>query len=500
MEKYYNKTIITFLFVIFYTLTSFAQTGKLYLEGKVLQGKKGLKGATIEIFESNRKIKSIQTHDNGKFSIDLDLNKDILVKIKKQGFITKKIIVNTKVDYPNDEYDFVFQIGMLPKVSGLDINEIKKPVTKISYNKKIEEFDYEKQYTEQVRAELNKLTKKIEELQKQDYNKVIQEADEAFRKGDYLHAINLYDHAIDLDPYTDYPDTKIDECERLLKLQENADANYKKAIATADKQFNLKKYQEAKKYYEKAKNIKPKETYPQTQIDKLNALLAEQNKGKEKEKQYNDAIKEADKLLASKKYNDAKSKYNDALGIKPNEQYPKDKIAEIEKTLSMLAAKQREAEKRKEYQEFIKKGDKLFAEKNYRMAKGAYNKAKNLMPNEQYPKNKIAEIEKIEAALAAATTKTVAKPKPKPKPKLKELKFKSSAERQKYLSDLAKKYPDRKTVENYTESNGKTIERIIMNNNGIAHEYRKIKQPWGDIYYFKDGQSIARSLYVRETK
>jgi hypothetical protein len=120
------------------------------------------------------------------------------------------------------------------------------------------------------------------------------------------------------------------------------------------------------------------------------------------------------------------------------------------------------------------------------------------MPDEQYPKNKISEIEKLLAS--ASTTAAVTKPKPAPKPKLKDLKFKSAAERQKYLSDLAKKYPDRRTVEHYEESNGKTIERIIMNNNGIAHEYRKIKQPWGDTYYFKDGQSIARSLYVRETK
>lgn len=48
---------------------------------------------------------------------------------------------------------------------------------------------------------------------------------------------------------------------------------------------------------------------------------------------YNDAIKQADELFMQKKYAEAKAKYQEASAIKPAEQYPKDKIAECDKLL-----------------------------------------------------------------------------------------------------------------------------------------------------------------------
>jgi predicted peroxiredoxin len=74
-----------------------------------------------------------------------------------------------------------------------------------------------------------------------------------------------------------------------------------------------------------------------------------------KEKELNDkytaAIAKGDKALATKDYVNAKAGYNEALALKATEQYPKDKIKEIDTALADLAAKDK-AEK-----------DKLAAEK-----------------------------------------------------------------------------------------------------------------------------------------
>ena len=50
---------------------------------------------------------------------------------------------------------------------------------------------------------------------------------------------------------------------------------------------------------------------------------------KEKNEKYNSLIALADKAFADKSYDQAKNKYNEALGVKPNEQHPKNKISEI---------------------------------------------------------------------------------------------------------------------------------------------------------------------------
>ena len=49
-----------------------------------------------------------------------------------------------------------------------------------------------------------------------------------------------------------------------------------------------------------------------------------------------------------------------------------------------------------------------------------------------------------------------------------------------FLNDLAKQYPEGKTVENYDKP-GKTIKRVIMNHGGIAKEYIEVKYSYGVI-------------------
>ncbi|MBK7228649.1 MAG: C69 family dipeptidase [Ignavibacteriales bacterium] len=51
---------------------------------------------------------------------------------------------------------------------------------------------------------------------------------------------------------------------------------------------------------------------------------------------YNESIKKADELLAEKKYSEAKSFYEKALVVKPNENYPKEKIDKINSILSSI--------------------------------------------------------------------------------------------------------------------------------------------------------------------
>ncbi len=664
------------------------EIGFLEFKGKITSEKKPLVGATVEIFKNDVKTQTLTSKTFGLFNVNLDFNAIYTIKISKEGKVGKKITVNTNVKETNYIYNFDFEIDIFNFVDGLEVKEIDSPVTKIVFDEETNYFDYDKPYTEKQKVEVEKVVTKKQEIEKKSSNNylaladkefdaknyeaaidlydkaldadiyndyadnqivkcealikakekaaknagkteqfdvVIAQANEQFDKKDYQKALVLYNKAINIDPYSDFADKRIDECEKLIDLLADSEKNYKKLISNGNNNFVQKKYAVAKTNFEEALTIKPNEAYPKeklAEIDKLlnnlavneeqkkideqyqalikaadqkltakdytnaktnytkalevkpneqypktkikeidDILLAQTNKAKQDE-EYNKLISNADKLLVDNKLNEAKSDYSKALGIKSEEQYPKTKIAEIDKkiadlaaknakdkeyndlisladqkltakdytnaktnytkalevksneqypktqianidaTLAILAANQKKIEEDNlQYKTFIASADKLFDEKKYKEAKGTYGKALTIKENEQYPKDRISKIDAILEKENATAQNTQKEPeKVAPKPKIEELKFKNEQERIKYLSELALKYPDRKTVENYTEDNGKQTLRIIINNDGVAHEYRKIKQPWGDEYFFKDGKSISKSLFLGETK
>ena len=91
-------------------------------------------------------------------------------------------------------------------------------------------------------------------------------------------------------------------------------------------------------------------------------------------------------MLAAKTYVEAKEKYNEALVLKSEEQYPKDKLKEIEDALAELAKKKAEeeaaklagAEKEAKYKETIEVADKAFSSEKYADAKIKYKPLNNI--------------------------------------------------------------------------------------------------------------------------
>ena len=348
-------------------------------------------------------------------------------------------------------------------------------------------------------------------LKDEQYNDLISSGDSKFKSGKYNEAKLEYQTALQMKQSEQYPKDRIAEADEKLAYIQNKksiDAKYKKALATADVFFTAKKYADASKNYKKAMELKPEETYPKGKYDESEVFVAEAIQKAKEDKEYKLQIRKAESLLTDKKYTEARAEFVIASEMKPDKKLPQDKIDSIDLTVSVLAAnKKKREEADAKYKSIISKADGLLNSKKYEEAKIYYSKASSLKKKEQYPKDKIAEIKAILAKQKAVAESKKTKEDKKivaastaPAPKLQDLKFANAAEKRKYLSSLATKYPDRKTVEKYTESNGKEIKRIIMNNEGIAHEYREVKQPWGAKYYFKDGNSISKSIFYGETK
>ncbi len=296
--------------------------------------------------------------------------------------------------------------------------------SKVSYNKALAIKPAEA-YPKTKIAEVDKFLgdqKKIQE----DYARAIAEGDKMMAAKDYKNAQVNYQQASTLKSSEKYPKDKLAEIKSILDNLASKDADAKQkdaaylaAITSGDKSMGLKKYEEAKQSYQTAIGIKSAEKYPKDKIAEIETILADLAKkkaaeessmlaDKEKTEKYNTFIAAADKSFTSKNYVDAKSNYNQAIGIKSTEKYPKDKLLEIDKILADLAAKKAledkasatEKEINDRYNKLIASADNDFSTTNYQNAKTKYTDASALKKDEQYPKDKIIEINKLLADLA----------------------------------------------------------------------------------------------------
>jgi len=234
------------------------------------------------------------------------------------------------------------------------------------------------------------------------YAGIIASAEKLLAAKSYEQAKTEFQNAGLVKPAETYPGQKIAEIDRILAgiaAARSLEENYRAAIASADKLFEEKDYNHAKTEYTKASALKPAEKYPITKISDIDAILAGIASLKAIDDAYDSTIVNADKLFADKSYELSKTAYQNALKIKPEERYPKEKITEIDKTLTELAAMKDRDER---YAAMIVHADKLLSEKSYEPARAEYLNASAVKPQERYPKDKIAEIDATLAGIAAA--------------------------------------------------------------------------------------------------
>ncbi|MCW3071464.1 MAG: hypothetical protein JWO44_1354 [Bacteroidetes bacterium] len=362
-----------------------------------------------------------------------------------------------------------------------------------------------------------------------NYTAAVSRGDKALAAKNYTLAKEGYNEALALKSSEPYPKAKLAEIEKMItdgaarekaekekaaadaaekdKLakekaaadakaaQEKADKD--KALADAAAKDKAEKDKVAADAAEKARMAKEKATADAAEKDRLAKEKAAADAAERdriaKEKTDKDAAEKdriaKEKALADEKIAKEKAdKEKAAAELAAKEKAEKEKAdaeaaekariakekADKEKAIADAAEKERlakEEEKRvfeKKYKGFITKGDSAFTAKNYPVAKTAYNDALGMKPTDEYPKGKLAEIDK---EIANADL---------------------------FKNDLAKKYPLGVTEEKVKEgSNNITRRIVVIGNKGIL--YTKKETNFGTVYYFKDGSPITEQEWNKET-
>jgi tetratricopeptide (TPR) repeat protein len=219
------------------------------------------------------------------------------------------------------------------------------------------------------------------------YNSIIAAADDLYMNKDFQQAKEKYLQAKAIKPTDEYPQRMLEKIDiALLSVEESNRSSYEFSIEKADALFNQQDYEKAMVEYQKALTFKPDADYAKQRINDINNAL---NLRKSQEEAYSQSISRADKLYQDEKYEDARTEYQNAIVIKPLEQYPKVKVDELNLKIADLATK------RERYNDLVKGADKLFFGDDYAQAREQYREANYLFPKEQYPLDQITMINEI---------------------------------------------------------------------------------------------------------
>ena len=134
-----KKLIIIALVIL--NISAFSKTNnpELIIKGITTDGmfeySKGLHNVAINIYEYNNLIGVYNCNENGEFEFPIPTNSYITIEFKKNGFISKRILVDTESNPDiKKKGSFDFEVSLLKDEDGIEIGDMDFPMAVIRYN------------------------------------------------------------------------------------------------------------------------------------------------------------------------------------------------------------------------------------------------------------------------------------------------------------------------------------------------------------------------------
>jgi hypothetical protein len=334
---------------------------------------KSLSGAAIVLYKGNSIISQTTSDANGDFVIDIPGGGDFILTVSFAGCNTKKFYVSTNSVPENvgkDNYKPTVSIGgfvMSKPIQGVDYIGLNEPLVKVEYKAKGQNFDKDETVTNQGLNVISKISQ-AENVVIDKFCSLNKQGDEALKKRNCPLAKSCYQKAIALMSDEKYPVEQLAKAEECIKQKQDEDAaaemarqarqaEIEKAAkdkaakdqaakdkaaadkAAKEKAVATKTVAEKPKKAETASNndIRPRETADPKESDKGESG----SKGNSKYRmpqvlgadKYKEAIGRADNYFKSKRYQDAKVAYQEALKLKANDSYATGRISECNKQI-----------------------------------------------------------------------------------------------------------------------------------------------------------------------
>lgn len=127
----------------------------LPITGKVTDGQNKLEGCEVVVFRDNEQITSMATGRTGKFEVLLETGPQYAVEFRKEGFLPKRLLVDTRNDLPAEQAVFMplsMDLSLLKaeKYAGGNTDVLDFPFAIIRYDKRAGTFVQDQRYTDDM--------------------------------------------------------------------------------------------------------------------------------------------------------------------------------------------------------------------------------------------------------------------------------------------------------------------------------------------------------------
>ena len=373
--------------------TGFSQKEKDYLtlSGMVEDGREPLPDAVVRVFKNGQPVGTKKSDASGNFEVRMDLGQEYTIEFTKQGYVTKKVEINSNVPQgQGGSWKVEFSVGLFQDYPGLDVSALNDPVTRIHYKTGERGFGYDERYTRKMMSRINDILRQRKQLVDQAYQKIIDQADRLYDGEQYRQAIEVYQKALDKRPDERYPKKRIEKARELIQQIQRKQELYEEAIQRGDQMMNEKNFEKSREAYRQALEYQPSNSYPKQQISKIDRMVREkQQQAQRLQAQYEQLVEEADRLFDAGQLVGARDKYKQALNVKPKQEHPRERLERIAEMI-------RKREQRKErYENLILRGDQAFAAGTYPEATDLYTKAVEMEMGDPYPRDQLNKIDSI---------------------------------------------------------------------------------------------------------
>lgn len=261
--------------------------------------------------------------------------------------------------------------------------------------------------------------KKIEQLLKSDsYKSYMEIGRDALKNQLFDNASMAFNEALKIrpnDPEAKKEMSKILSAKTALSEKQKEDksgqnklSQFNDTLSLANNMFEAGMYDEAKKRYLKADKIKPGDAYVAKRIVEIEAIAIKRKTEFDKGKQdslnmvlYKSEIKNGNIAFEARNYTRAKSAFQKAQRLNPDDNYAAEKISAIDTLLLKLEEQKKtetiqkviQQDKTKQYNSAIRQGTAALGVSKYEVAKDFFLQAKALKPEEKLPVSQLVIID-----------------------------------------------------------------------------------------------------------
>jgi hypothetical protein len=149
-----KRNAFTFLAMLGCTwaLAQQSDTRILEVTGRISDGDKKLPGCEVVVYDGNEIVGTQVTDKSGRFALGLGLQKEFAIVFQKEGFLPKRMLVDTRGKVPSELEHLVpieMEMSMLPagKYEGADTDVLDFPFAMVKWNRQLLAFVQDQQYT-----------------------------------------------------------------------------------------------------------------------------------------------------------------------------------------------------------------------------------------------------------------------------------------------------------------------------------------------------------------